>query len=116
MRSFQNLLNQFQSRGARIVAISVDPAEVTRKHAAKQGYTFTFLSDANAEVIRRYDLLHPGGGIDGANIARSAEFVLDSSGTVRWAYTAQGDNVRPTGAKVLSVLEQLEAAPATPKQ
>lgn len=116
MRSFQTTLDQFQARGARIVAISVDPPEVTRQHAAKQGYTFTFLSDANTAVIRRYDLLHPREGPDGADIARSAEFVLDAGGTVRWAYTTQGDNVRPTGAKVLKVLEQLEAGLATWKR
>ena len=93
------------------MAISVDPAEVTRQHAAKQSYTFTFLSDVNAEVIRRYGLLHPGGGIDGADISRSAEFILDADGTVRWAYTTQGDNARPTGADVLKALEQLDAEP-----
>lgn len=86
----------------------MDPVEVTRKHAAKQGYTFTFLSDAKIEVIRRYDLLHPREGPEGADISRSAEFLLDASGTVRWAYVTQGDNVRPTGAKVLNVLDQLE--------
>jgi peroxiredoxin len=91
----------------------VDPVEVTRQHAAKQGYTFTFLSDANTEVIRSYDLLHPGGGMEGADIARSAEFVLDAGGTVRWAFTTQGENVRPTGAKVLKVIEQLDAGSAT---
>jgi peroxiredoxin len=94
----------------------VDPAEVTRQLAAKQGYMFTFLSDANTEVIRRYDLLHPGGGTDGADIARSAEFVLDAGGTVRWANITQGDNARPTGAQVLKVLEQLEVESATPKR
>ena len=116
LRSFQTTFDQFQARGARIVAISVDPVEVTRKHAAKQGYTFTFLSDANTEVIRRYDLLHPREGPEGTDIARSAEFVLDAGGTVRWAYITQGDNVRPTGAKVLKVLEQLDAESATPKR
>ena len=44
------------------MAISVDPPETTREHLAKTGWTFTFLSDPKAEVIRRYDLLHPGGG------------------------------------------------------
>jgi len=116
LRSFQTTFDQFQARGARIVAISVDPPDVTRQLAAKQGYPFTFLSDAHTEVIRRYDLLHPREGPEGADIAHSAEFVLDAAGTVRWAYITQGDNLRPTGAKVLKVLEQLEAESATPKR
>lgn len=94
----------------------MDPPEVTRQHAAKQGYSFTFLSDEKAEVIRRYDLLHPREGPDGTDIARSAEFVLDASGTVRWASITQGDNVRPNGVEVLQVLEELEEESATLKR
>ena len=45
---------------------------------------YTFLSDPNAEVIRRYDLLHAGAGVNGHDIARPAEFLLDSPGIVRW--------------------------------
>jgi peroxiredoxin len=44
----------------------------------------TFLSDPNSEVIRRYDLLHVAGGPAKQDISRPAEFLLDSSGTVRW--------------------------------
>ena len=67
-----------------MVAISVDAPEVTRQHCQKLGFTYTFLSDQNAEVIRRYDLLHQGGGPKGADIARPAEFLIDSTGTIRW--------------------------------
>lgn len=48
------------------------------------GYTFPFLSDQKAEVIRRYDLLHKGAGEGGMDIARPAEFLVDKTGTVRW--------------------------------
>ena len=68
----------------RPVAISVDSPEASRDLCKKAGYTFTFLSDPSAEVIRRYDLLHVGGGENGQDIARPAEFLLDSSGVVRW--------------------------------
>lgn len=44
------------------------------------------LSDLKAEVIRSYDLLVPGGGEDSRDIAGIAEFLLDSSGTVRWRH------------------------------
>ena len=39
------------------------------------GYTFTFLYDADAAVIKRYDVLHRGAGPKGADIARPAEFM-----------------------------------------
>ena len=88
----------------RIVAVSVDAAEVTQKHRAKQGYTYTFLSDEKHEVIRRYDLLHEKGGPDG-DIARSAEFLIDASGTVRWVNLTEDYRVRVRPENVLKVLD-----------
>ena len=112
MRSLQKSFDQLSARGVRVVAISVDPSEVTRQHAAKQGYTFTFLSDAKAEVIRRYDLLHPGGGPQSEEISLSGEFLLDTTGTVRWANVEQGPKARPTGKTILQVLDQLARSPS----
>jgi peroxiredoxin len=76
------------------VAISVDTPNVSRNLCAKAGYTFTFLSDPNAEVIRKYDLLHVGAGTNGQDIARPAEFLVDSSGVVRWLNLTEDIRVR----------------------
>lgn len=91
------------------MAISVDPPEVTREHARKQGYTFTFLSDANAEVIRRYDLLHLKGHAD-KDIARPAEFLLDPSGTIRWENLTESYRVRARPEQVLKAIDGLGLA------
>ncbi len=93
-------------RGVRILAISVDPVDVTRKHAEKQGYTFTFLSDEKAEVIRRYNLLHRG-GFRGADIAHPAEFLLDSDGKVLWRNLTENYKVRTKGEEILKVIDDL---------
>jgi peroxiredoxin len=58
------------------------------------GYTYTFLSDPQAEVIRRYDLAHAGAGEGGRDIARPGEFLVDSSGTVRWVNLTENYWVR----------------------
>lgn len=96
----------------RIVAVSVDPHDVTKKLCEKQGYTYTFLSDAKADVIRRYDLLHPGGGIGGADIARPAEFLLDPNGTVLWHNLTENYKVRVNAEMVLRVIDRLAAPEA----
>lgn len=94
----------------RLVAISVDPVDVTARHCEKQGYTFEFLSDPKAEVIRRYDLLHAGG--HGAqDISRPAEFLLDPGGVVRWVNLTESYRVRPKGEEVLAVLDELGVKP-----
>ena len=84
---------EIEQLGVRPVAISVDTPEMSRDLCRKAGYTYTFLSDP-AEVIRRYDLLHPGGGVNGQDIARPAEFLLDSSGVIRWVNLTEDYRVR----------------------
>jgi len=107
LRGLQEKLEQFEARRVRIVAISVDPPEINREHTRKQGYTFTFLSDPEAEVIRRYDLLHEKGGAESTHIARPAEFLIDSTGTIRWVNLTDDYRVRARPEQVLQVLDRL---------
>lgn len=101
MRSIEKNLNRFNEVGIRPVAISVDTPEISRDLMNKAGYTFTFLSDPKAEVIRRYDLVHAGAGENGADIARPAEFLLDASGTVRWVNLTENYWVRARPEQIL---------------
>jgi peroxiredoxin len=103
-------LPKFVERNVRLVAISVDQMEVTARLCEKQGYTFEFLSDGKAEVIRRYDLLHSGGH-GGEDIARPAEFLVDPGGVVRWVNLTESYRVRPKGEEVLGVLDELGVKP-----
>ncbi len=111
MRSLQEKLTQLEARSVRVVAISVDPPDLSASLAAKQGYTFPLLSDAKAEVIRRYDLLHPAAGPKSADIARPAEFLIDPSGTVRWRNLTEDYKVRIRGQQVLEALDSLGVRP-----
>jgi len=95
----------------RLVAISVDPPAITRELCRKQGYTFAFLSDSGHEVIRSYDLVHAGGGPEGSDIARPAEFLIDRSGTVRWVNLTESIAVRVRPEQVLAVIDELGAGP-----
>ena len=81
---------------------------MSRNLSQQAGYTFTFLSDPNAEVIRRYDLVHAGAGENGRDIARPAEFLVDSSGTVRWINLTENYWVRARPEQVLEVAELLK--------
>jgi len=89
------------------VAISVDSPEESARLCQKAKYTYTFLSDRRAEVIRSYDLLHKGAGENGQDIARPAEFLLDSSGVVRWRNLTEDFRVRATGEDVVKAAQTL---------
>jgi peroxiredoxin len=110
LRSFQRSLSDFDARGIRVVGISVDPPEINRRQSQKRGYTFPLLSDPRAEVIRRYDVLHPGAGPKGADIARPAEFLIDSNGMVRWVNLTENIAVRARPEQVFDAFDQIGAA------
>lgn len=69
------------------------------------GYSFLILSDEKVQVIRQWDLVHPHAGIAGADIARPAEFLLDSSGTVRWVSLTEDYLVRARPEHVLQAFD-----------
>jgi peroxiredoxin len=100
-------LAKLAEAGIRPVAISVDSLEDSRDLRQKAGYTFTFLSDPKAEVIRRYDLVHADAGINGQDIARPAEFLVDSSGTVRWVNLTENYWVRARPEQILEAAKTL---------
>ena len=58
--------------------------------------------------MRRYDLVHAKAGINGEDIARPAEFLIDSSGTVRWLNLTENYWVRARPEQVLEVAKTLE--------
>ena len=95
----------FRARHAQVVAISVDSNQDSRKLCASRGYTFPFLSDPGAETIRAYGVLHARGGMDGHDIARPAEFLVDPSGTIRWVSLTESIISRTHPETVLRVLD-----------
>jgi peroxiredoxin len=107
LRSFQKRLAEFDARGLRVVAISNESPEVNRPHRQDLGFTFPILSDEKAEVIRRYDLLHAGGGPEGTDISRPAEFLIDSTGGVRWVNLTESAVVRARPEVVLKAFDAM---------
>ena len=108
MRGIEKNIERLKSQGIRPVAISVDPPEASRNLMQQLGYTFTFLSDPNVEAIRRYDLVHAGQGEGGHDIARPAEFLIDSTGTVRWVHLTENYWVRARPEEILEVSKLLK--------
>lgn len=98
-------MSEFRERKIEIAAISVDSTEDSRKLSQAKGYTFPVLSDSNAEVIRRYGLLHPKGAEDGHDISRPAEILIDSSGTIRWENLTDDLRVRARPGQVLQAFD-----------
>ena len=67
-----------------------------------------FASDLNAETIRKYDLVHAKAGPEGHDIARPGEFLIDSSGIVRWVNLTEDFRVRARAEQFLAQARQLK--------
>lgn len=100
-------MSEFRQRGVEVAAISVDSPEESRKLCQARGYSFEFLSDPKAEVIRQFGVLHPAGGENGRDIARPAEFLVDSSGTVRWVNLTDDLRIRAWPEDALKTIDSL---------
>ena len=99
-RGIQQHLAEFSAMGVRPVVVSIDPPEISRALSREAGYTFRFLSDPSLTVIRRYDVA------DG-DTARPAEFLLDSSGVVRWRNLTNSMRVRARPEQMLEAIRTL---------
>jgi peroxiredoxin len=90
-----------------VIAISVDSPADSENLRRSQGYRFPILSDAHEDVIRRWDLVHVHGRRDGADISRPAEFLIDSSGKVRWVNLTEDFVVRARPEEALAAFDAM---------
>jgi peroxiredoxin len=107
LRGIEKRVAEFQAQGVVPVAVSVDAPTVSEDLRRKAGLTFEILSDPKTDVIRRYDLLHAGGGPDGQDISRPAEFLVDRSGVVRWENFTEDVRVRARADQMLAAARAL---------
>ena len=103
-------MSEFHQQGIEVAAISVDSPDESSKLCHSRGYTYPFLSDPTAEVIRRYGILHPKAREDGGDIARPAEFFVDSAGIVRWVNLTDDLRIRARPELVLKAIESRPGA------
>lgn len=125
IRAFQQLLPEFQQSRAQVVAISPELPNNSLTMQEKHELSFPVLSDVGNVVARNYGLVfaldaslrpaYEGFGIDivGRNGDESYElpvpatYVLDSTGTVRYAYVNADYTLRAEPAEVLAAVKAL---------
>jgi peroxiredoxin len=89
-----------------VVAVVVDPVQQNAEVVNQLGLSYRVLSDPEMQVIDAYDLRHPDGGPSGT-VARSATFVLDKNGVVRWRDLTDNFRLRPKPEDVVAEVAKL---------
>jgi len=85
----------------------VDTPEESRELVAAEGLPFRILSDEQRDVVRRYGLLHAGGGPGGTDIAVPAQFLLRPDGSVAWRHISRRIQDRADPAETLAAVAAL---------
>ena len=125
IRAFQQLLPAFQQANAQVIAISPELPDNSLSITEKHALAFPVLSEIGNTVARSYGLvfalaeslrpLYKGFGIDipASNgddtyeLSVPATYVIDESGTIRYAYAEADYTLRAEPTEVLAAVKAL---------
>jgi len=99
-------LTSYRDAGAEVIGISVDSPFAQEAWARKENIAMTLVSDLNKEVAKAYDVLFPGLAGIGDTAARAA-FVIDRTGTIRYAEQTPSPKEVPNFDAIKSALANL---------
>lgn len=108
LQGLQLRMDDFKRLGATVLAVAVDPVEQNADVVRQLDLDYRILSDARRQAIGAYDLRHDGGGPTGV-IARSATFVIDPDGVVRWRDLTDNYRFRPRAEEVVAAVADLRS-------
>lgn len=106
LQGLQLKIDEFKRYGTELLAVVVDPVQQNAEVVNQLGLSYRIVSDPEMRVIDAYDLHHTEGGPSG-DVARSATFVLDKDGIVRWRDLTDNFRLRPHAEDVLAEVVKL---------
>lgn len=99
-----------------VVAVSVDPPEISERLREKLGLRIRFLSDERGTLMDALHVRHRGGmpasfitgrKDGGPDVFLSTTFLLDEQGVVRWVYRPDTYRVRAPAREILRAIDAL---------
>lgn len=97
----------YKNLNAQVVGISVDSPFTLNKFKEDQNLNFPLLSDFNKEVSQAYGSLYDTFVLGLKGVSKRAAFVIDGTGTVRYAEVLENAGEMPNFAAVKAALEAL---------
>lgn len=100
-------LSSYKDMGAEVVGISVDSPFTLAKYKEDQQYNFDLLSDFNKEVSQQFGAYYEEFVMGLKGVSKRAAFVVDKSGTIRYAEVLDNAGELPDFQKIKGVLQDL---------
>jgi peroxiredoxin len=105
MNAFQDDLSAFEDAGATVYGVSVDSPFAQNEFREKLGLEFDLISDSGKEVIDAYDVSMDFEALGVPGVAKRSVFVVDSDGTITYAWVSDDPGVEPDYDEVLAAAE-----------
>ncbi len=110
-------MSEFQKRGVDLVAVSVDPPEVSARLKRKlKADAVTFVSDRALQLIDALNLRHEGAmprmfrHERGRDTALPTLVLVDRQGIIRWVYRPENYRLRAQPEKILAEIDRMNAS------
>ena len=105
MCALQDSMAQLNQMNAHVVGVSVDSPFANKAFATQNKIAFPLLTDHDRAVSTKYaGVYNDFGGVPGYTASKRAVFVLDRTGTVRYAWISEAPGVEPNYAEIQSAL------------
>lgn len=108
MNTFGDRIDEFDAAGARVVGLSRDSPFALNEFREQNDLSFGLVSDLNGDIVDRYEVTTDFDDIGVRDIARRAVFVVNSEGTVTYAWAGDNPGVEPDYDAVLAAAEAAE--------
>ena len=95
MCSFSDGMVSLESSGARVLGISVDSPFSNAAFAEANGITFPLLSDVHREAVEAYGVALGDFVIPGYTVAQRSVFVVETDGSIGYAWVADNPGLEP---------------------
>jgi glutaredoxin-dependent peroxiredoxin len=106
--TFRDAMTNFNAMNAQVVGVSVDGPFANKAFANANGLTFPLLSDYTASVSKMFGGVHEDfAGMKGYTASKRAVFILDKTGTVKYAWVSDNPGVEPLYDEINKVLSSL---------
>ena len=89
MRTIDDRLDAYDAMGATVYGVSVDSPFSLNAFREHNDLAFDFISDANREIIKKYDVSMDFDELGIREFAQRAVFVIDDEGTVTYAWIGE---------------------------
>lgn len=96
MCTFRDSMEKFNQLNAHVIGISVDSPFANKAFADQNKLQFPLLSDHSRTVSKSYGGVHDDFlGLKGYSASKRAVYVLDTNGSVKYAWVSENPGVQP---------------------